>query len=55
MSKVCETWSLDDLCEMDEDDIEALLRYYKPGKIPRLQELRTDETATVFDGSFGWM
>jgi len=55
MSKVCETWSLEDLCEMDEDDMEALLRYYKPGKIPRLQELRTGETATVFDGSFGWM
>lgn len=55
MSKVCETWSLEDLCEMDEDDMEALLGYYKPGKIPRLQELRTGETATVFDGSFGWM
>lgn len=55
MSKVCETWSLEDLCEMDEDDMEALLGYYKPGTIPKLQELRTGETPTVFDGSFGWM
>lgn len=56
MSKVCETWSLEDLCNLKDEDMERLLGFYKPGKVPKLVELRVlDDPAVVgFDGSFGW-
>lgn len=56
MSKVCESWSLDDLCEMDEDDMEALLSFYKPGLVPSLEQIRLGGEPGVasFDGSFGF-
>ena len=53
MSKVCESWSLEDLVEMDEEDMEQILGFYKPGTVPSLKKVRGgDEYA--FDGSFGW-
>ncbi|KAI9668903.1 MAG: Bifunctional dehydrogenase and ferrochelatase, partial [Caeruleum heppii] len=53
MSKVCESWSLEDLCEMTEMDMEKLLGYYQPGDVPSFEQVRLgDEIA--FDGSFGW-
>ncbi|KAK2756808.1 Bifunctional dehydrogenase and ferrochelatase [Arachnomyces sp. PD_36] len=56
ISRVCESWSLDDLIKMDENDMQTLLGYYKSGKVPRLQEVQLgDESKTVpFDGSFGF-
>ena len=56
MSKVCESWSLEDLCELDDPDMEALLGNYKSGKVPKLDELRGvyDPVSVGFDGSFGW-
>ena len=56
MSKVCESWSLEDLVEMDEEDMEQLLGFYRPGTVPSLGEIRTGEEAGTysFDGSFGW-
>ncbi|KAK8159457.1 putative NAD(P)-binding-domain-containing protein [Phyllosticta citrichinensis] len=56
MSKVCETWSLEDLCEMDEKDMERLLGFYKPNSVPLLTHLRLGEHAPVvgFGGAFGW-
>lgn len=56
MIKVCEKWSLEDLCEMNEKDMEALLGYFGPNKVPKFDELRTEEELGVvgFDGSFGW-
>lgn len=56
MSKVCETWSLEDLLEMDEEDMEALLCFYASETVPSLEHLRLgDETENyAFDGSFGW-
>lgn len=56
MSKVCESWSIGELCEMDEQDMEALLKHYKPGKVPAFREIRgEDESESIaFDGSFGW-
>jgi precorrin-2 dehydrogenase/sirohydrochlorin ferrochelatase len=55
MVKVSDTYSLQDLCEMDEKDMSALLRFYPPGKVPRLGCLRamTGEF-DGFDGSFGF-
>ncbi|KAH7128118.1 hypothetical protein B0J11DRAFT_263194 [Dendryphion nanum] len=52
MSKVCEQWSLDDLCEMTEEDMEELLGYYKPNTVPSLDAVRLGEADGVFDGPF---
>lgn len=52
MSGVCETWSLEELCSMDERDMKALLRYYGPNQIPLFDDVRLRDDG--FDGSFGW-
>jgi hypothetical protein len=41
---------------MTDEDMEALLGFYKPGTVPQLDQLRLDEEPGVymFDGSFGW-
>ena len=56
MSRVCEEWSLDELLEMDEEDMEALLGFYKPGTVPSFERIRLgkDFEEYAFDGSFGW-
>lgn len=56
MSKVCESWSLEDLVAMNEREMEALLGFYKPGTVPRLEDLRLGDAVDgfAFDGSFGW-
>ncbi|PKY04992.1 siroheme synthase middle domains-like protein [Aspergillus campestris IBT 28561] len=41
MSGVCESWSLDDLVEMTDDDMDGLLQHYKSGKIPTLSDIRS--------------
>lgn len=51
MSKVCLAWTLEDLCDMEEADMETLLESYAPDKIPSLTEVRGP---WEFDGSFGW-
>ncbi|KAE8144575.1 putative NAD(P)-binding-domain-containing protein [Aspergillus avenaceus] len=40
MSGVCEKWSLGDLTQMTEEDMDRLLTHYKSGKIPSLSEVR---------------
>jgi precorrin-2 dehydrogenase/sirohydrochlorin ferrochelatase len=55
MIKVSDSYSLEDLCEMDEEDMAALLRFYGPDKVPRyncLKAIKNDFDA--FDGSFGF-
>ncbi|KAF2857547.1 siroheme synthase Met8 [Piedraia hortae CBS 480.64] len=54
MSKVCTNWSLEDLCDMNEDDMDALLQFYEPDQTPSLNKLRHGEDESIFDGSFGW-
>lgn len=55
MSKVCESWSLEDLVEMDEEDMERLLDFYSPGIVPTYESVRYgDSCHFAFDGSFGW-
>ncbi|KAI4282644.1 MAG: hypothetical protein L6R35_005340, partial [Caloplaca aegaea] len=56
MSKVCESWSLENLVEMDEDDMERLLGFYNPGEVPSFDRLRLGDPPEdfAFDGSFGW-
>ena len=56
MSKVCVQWSLEDLCDMEEQDMDELLRSYAPDEVPNLQQIRLGEEPGKwqFDGSFGW-
>jgi precorrin-2 dehydrogenase/sirohydrochlorin ferrochelatase len=55
MIKVSDAYSLEDLCEMDEKDMETLLRFYAPDKVPRLRCLKAmEDEYDAFDGSFGF-
>jgi precorrin-2 dehydrogenase/sirohydrochlorin ferrochelatase len=56
MIKVCEAWSLEDLVDMRDADMEALLGFYEPGTVPSLRDLRFEKELelTPFDGSFGF-
>ncbi|KAK3176661.1 hypothetical protein OEA41_007984 [Lepraria neglecta] len=56
MSRVCEEWSLEELVEMDEEDMDRLLGFYKPNTVPTFEEVRLGDAAEelAFDGSFGW-
>lgn len=56
MSRVCESWSLEDLVQMNEKDMEVLLGFYKPGEVPSFEEVRIGDRKNDFgfDGSFGW-
>ncbi|GAB1743421.1 hypothetical protein NU219Hw_g9254t1 [Hortaea werneckii] len=56
MSKVCVSWTLEDLCEMDEEDMEQLLQYYASNQVPEFSQIRLGEKPDewAFDGSFGW-
>ncbi|KAI9756545.1 MAG: carboxypeptidase Y-deficient [Chaenotheca gracillima] len=56
MSRVCESWSLEDLVDMEDTDMERLLGFYKSGDVPEFAQIRLEEEPGVvgFDGSFGW-
>jgi precorrin-2 dehydrogenase/sirohydrochlorin ferrochelatase len=55
MIKVSDAYSLDELAEMSPDDMELLLQFYAPDKVPRLGCLRAMRQKFVgFDGSFGF-
>lgn len=40
MSGVCETWSLDELVQMDERDMDSLVRHYESGQVPSYEQVR---------------
>ena len=52
MSKVCEQWTLDQLCDMTEEDMETLLGFYRPGTVPSLEQVRLQEPDGAYDGPF---
>ncbi|KAK3116075.1 Bifunctional dehydrogenase and ferrochelatase, partial [Teratosphaeriaceae sp. CCFEE 6253] len=54
MSKVCVQWSLEDLCEMEDIDMDDLLQSYAPDQVPSLSQLRSGEEPGMwqFDGSY---
>lgn len=55
MIKVSDAYSLEDLCEMDQEDMKKLLEFYAPDKVPRLSCLRAMKNRyNPFDGSFGF-
>lgn len=55
MIKVSDAYSLEDLCEMDEDDMETLMKFYASNKVPRMGCLKAmEDKLDAFDGSFGF-
>ncbi|KAB8337300.1 hypothetical protein FH972_021600 [Carpinus fangiana] len=56
MSRVCEAWTLEDFCAMDEADMDSLLDFYDSGGVPSLGQLQQGDEphTTAFDGSFGF-
>ncbi|KAF2639510.1 siroheme synthase middle domains-like protein [Massarina eburnea CBS 473.64] len=52
MSKVCEQWTLDELCDMTEEDMEMLLGFYEPGNVPTLEAVRLYQPDGAYDGPF---
>lgn len=59
MSTVCTQWTLEDLVDMEQRDMEHLLQFYEPNQVPSLKTLRSgsesDELVWEFDGSYGFM
>lgn len=59
MSQVCDQWSTDDFNNMDEDDMDELVKNYANGKVPSFESIRlgqqNHDVVWHFDGSFGWM
>lgn len=41
MSGVCESWSLEELVQMGNEDMDRLLTHYESGKIPPFGDIRT--------------
>lgn len=56
MSKVCENWTLEDLCRMDERDMDYLLTFYGSNYVPTSSQVQSGEgiKSFAFDGSYGW-
>lgn len=52
MSRVCESWSLEDICDMSDEDMEVLLTFYKPNCVPSLEEVRLSEPQGAYNGPF---
>lgn len=50
--KVSDQYSLSDLCSMTEEDMEALLGFYKPGTVPSLDALRPQKVGGAFNKPF---
>lgn len=59
MSQVCDKWTTEEFNEMEDADMEALVRYYDSGSVPSFEEIRLQDgdrgdSVWSFDGSFGW-
>jgi precorrin-2 dehydrogenase/sirohydrochlorin ferrochelatase len=55
MIKVSDAYSLEELCEMSEEDMEVLLRFYARDLVPRYGCLKAMKGEfDPFDGSFGF-
>lgn len=61
MIKVSDKFAWDEICSLNEEDMDNLLKFYKPGTVPELDTLKamrggnmSPEDIDVFDGSFGF-
>lgn len=43
MVKVSDAYSLEDFCEMDEEDMRKLLTFYGPNQVPQLSSLKSND------------
>jgi hypothetical protein len=54
MIGVCEQYTLDQLVNLDEEDMDRLLSCYQEGIVPPYHNVRRESVVFNFDGSFGW-
>ncbi|KAI0007673.1 siroheme synthase middle domains-like protein [Xylariaceae sp. FL0662B] len=60
MTRVSDAYSWNDMCGLTDEDMDNLLTFYRPNKVPSLDMLkgmrggRAPEDVDVFDGSFGF-
>ncbi|KAK3688912.1 hypothetical protein B0T22DRAFT_480141 [Podospora appendiculata] len=63
MTRVSDAYSWEDMCALDEEDMDNLLKWYASGKVPELEVLKgmgsgsgvdVDGLIEGFDGSFGF-
>ncbi|KAK8080055.1 NAD(P)-binding domain protein [Apiospora hydei] len=61
MIRVSDRYSWDEMCDLSDEDMDNLLSYYKPNKVPDIDILKamrggtmSPEDIDVFDGSFGF-
>ena len=60
MSKVSDSYSWEEMCELSDEDMDNLLRFYPANEVPSidlLQSLRGNarlDNIDLFDGSFGF-
>ena len=61
MTKVSDAFTWEEMCELTEEDMDNLLKFYEPGTVPELDTLKamrggnmSPEDIDVFDGSFGF-
>lgn len=60
MTRVSDAYSWDEMCGLTDEDMDNLLTFYSPNKVPQLDMLkamrggRAPEDIDVFDGSFGF-
>ncbi|KAL2120260.1 hypothetical protein VTJ04DRAFT_4286 [Mycothermus thermophilus] len=59
MSRVSDAYAWNEMCELSDEDVDNLLKFYPSGKVPSLEELKSmraepEVRTDVFDGSFGF-
>lgn len=59
MTRVSDTLSWEEMCQLTEPDMDFLLQYYPENQVPTFRELRIaqgapDPQSDLFDGSFGF-
>jgi precorrin-2 dehydrogenase / sirohydrochlorin ferrochelatase len=60
MTKVSDAFSWDEMCNLTDEDMDNLLKFYGPNKVPELDMLKSmrggksPEDIDVFEGSFGF-
>jgi len=54
MIDVCKKYSLDQLVQLEDEDMDTLLLYYRDGKVPPYNAIKTEQLVYEFDGSFGF-
>lgn len=60
MTKVSNSFDWEEMCDLTDEDMENLLKFYRDNEVPSLDELQAmrkdpgPSKADIFDGSFGF-